>query len=192
MWVAAIKLSAARRQITCIYHPRRPNFSPISLWPIAPARCLRLSPTRVWAGAVRSRSFSDLKYQVSYLSAGLQAHCKRQRSPSYRPLAQLVLPQRLRSRPRFSSQVDKVSLVKDGSSWEPSEENKLNGSLKVEEIQKLSIFLSLQVFTERHDSVFNVGQGGKGKIGRIRRTIDETHKDKQLLQSAIKRCCLVR
>lgn len=38
--------------------------------------------------------------------------------------------------PRFSSQVDKVSLVKHGSSWEPSEGNKLNGSLKVEEIQK--------------------------------------------------------
>lgn len=78
---------------------------------------LRLSPTRVWAAAVRSQSFSDLQYQVPSLSASTPPPIASTFGAT-RPSAAAPLPP---PRPRLSSQVDKVSLVEDGSSWEPSE-----------------------------------------------------------------------
>lgn len=94
LWVGAIKLSAAERQITCICHLHWLKFLPY----IFMAHCsralspsLRCTPTPVWTGAVHSLSFSDLKYQVSFRSIGCRCTA-RQHHRSYRSLAKLVLP----------------------------------------------------------------------------------------------------
>lgn len=121
LWVGAIKLSAAERQITCICHLHRLKFLPY----IFMAHCsralspsLRWSPTRVWAGAVRQLLWS--KISSLFPLHRLQARCTSTRAiasifgktcPSLMLLFQSC----------SSSQVDEVSSVNDGSSWEQSE-----------------------------------------------------------------------
>lgn len=97
---------------------------------------LRLPPhARVGWSVRRASLISNIKFLPSPL--GCRRTCETSAPPivstfgATRPSATVPFPS-----PRFSSQVDKVSPVEDGSAWEPREGNKSNASSKVEELQK--------------------------------------------------------